>query len=60
MNADEIWQELYRLGGERFDHVTLSGGNPALLSRLGTLVDGRTDMELPLPWRPKVHAGRIG
>ena len=39
MNADEIWQELYRLGGERFDHVTLSGGNPALLSQLGTLVD---------------------
>ena len=33
MNADEIWQELYRLGGERFDHVTLSGGNPALSTR---------------------------
>lgn len=25
--------------GERFDHVTLSGGNPALLSQLGSLVD---------------------
>ncbi|MFK4165844.1 7-carboxy-7-deazaguanine synthase QueE [Paenibacillus lautus] len=39
LSADEIWQELYRLGGERFDHVTLSGGNPALLPQLGALVD---------------------
>jgi len=39
MSTDEIWQDLYRLGGERFDHVTLSGGNPALLSQLGSLVD---------------------
>lgn len=39
MSAEDVWQELYRLGGERFDHVTLSGGNPALLSQLGTLVD---------------------
>jgi 7-carboxy-7-deazaguanine synthase len=39
MSADDIWQELYRLGGERFDHVTLSGGNPALLSQLGSLVN---------------------
>ncbi|GAB6929259.1 7-carboxy-7-deazaguanine synthase QueE [Paenibacillus sp. JCM 10914] len=39
MSAQEVWQELYRLGGERFDHVTLSGGNPALLSQLGSLID---------------------
>lgn len=39
MSPDEIWGELYRLGGERFDHVTLSGGNPALLPQLGQLVD---------------------
>ena len=35
----QIWEELLRLGGDRFDHVTLSGGNPALLSQLGGLVD---------------------
>lgn len=39
MNPNEIWEELLRLGGDRFDHVTLSGGNPALLSQLGGLVD---------------------
>ncbi|WP_245640134.1 7-carboxy-7-deazaguanine synthase QueE [Paenibacillus dakarensis] len=39
MNPHEIWEELYRLGGDRFDHVTLSGGNPALLSQLGGLVN---------------------
>lgn len=39
MTPDEIWQQLLRLGGDRFDHVTLSGGNPALLSQLGALVD---------------------
>lgn len=39
MNPEEIWQELLRLGGDRFDHVTLSGGNPALLSQLSGLVD---------------------
>lgn len=39
MSPNEIWEELLRLGGDRFDHVTLSGGNPALLSQLGGLVD---------------------
>ncbi|OPA74281.1 7-carboxy-7-deazaguanine synthase QueE [Paenibacillus selenitireducens] len=39
MHADEIWNELHDIGGNRFSHVTLSGGNPALLPSLGQLVD---------------------
>nr|WP_246246143.1 7-carboxy-7-deazaguanine synthase QueE [Paenibacillus lemnae] len=39
LSPDEIWEELLSLGGERFDHVTISGGNPALLSQMGGLVD---------------------
>ncbi|WP_145020972.1 7-carboxy-7-deazaguanine synthase QueE [Paenibacillus sp. Y412MC10] len=38
MSAGDIWEELQRIGGERFCHVTLSGGNPALLPQLGSLV----------------------
>ncbi|UOY92652.1 7-carboxy-7-deazaguanine synthase QueE [Ectobacillus sp. JY-23] len=38
MSAEEIWQELQEIGGDNFSHVTLSGGNPALLKSLGTLV----------------------
>jgi 7-carboxy-7-deazaguanine synthase len=39
LTAEEILQELVSLGGDSFAHVTLSGGNPALLKQLGTLVD---------------------
>lgn len=38
MEAEEIWQELKEIGGERFSYVTLSGGNPALLPNLGELI----------------------
>lgn len=38
MTPEEIWQELYKLGGDRFSHVTISGGNPALLESVGPLV----------------------
>lgn len=38
MTPAEIWNELYRIGGDRFSHVTLSGGNPALLPQLEGLV----------------------
>ena len=38
MTAEEIWSELVRLGGNRFSHVTISGGNPALLGNLQELV----------------------
>lgn len=39
MTAEDIWERLRKLGMESFDHVTISGGNPALLSALGDLVN---------------------
>ncbi|MGN7356942.1 7-carboxy-7-deazaguanine synthase QueE [Paenibacillus sp. SAF-054] len=38
MSAEDIWNELKRLGGNRFSHVTISGGNPLLLPQLSSLV----------------------
>ncbi|MGQ3478009.1 7-carboxy-7-deazaguanine synthase QueE [Paenibacillus sp. TY11] len=38
LSATDIWQELKAIGGERFSHVTLSGGNPVLLPQLGELI----------------------
>ncbi|MFU1793083.1 7-carboxy-7-deazaguanine synthase QueE [Paenibacillus azoreducens] len=38
MDAQEIWEELKRVGGDRFSHVTISGGNPLLLPGLSPLV----------------------
>ncbi|MBM7603643.1 7-carboxy-7-deazaguanine synthase [Metabacillus crassostreae] len=38
LTADDIWSELVQLGGDRFSHVTISGGNPALLTNLVELV----------------------
>lgn len=38
MTPAEIWEELRKIGGDRFAHVTLSGGNPALLPQLEGLV----------------------
>ncbi|WNC13635.1 7-carboxy-7-deazaguanine synthase QueE [Brevibacillus brevis] len=38
MTAEEIWEELSLLGKDRFSHVTISGGNPALLESIGELV----------------------
>jgi 7-carboxy-7-deazaguanine synthase len=38
MTAEEIWSELKRLGNNGFSFVTISGGNPALLRNLDTLV----------------------
>ncbi|QAY68291.1 7-carboxy-7-deazaguanine synthase QueE [Paenibacillus protaetiae] len=38
MSAADIMAELRRVGGSRFSHVTLSGGNPLLLAALGELV----------------------
>ena len=39
MSATSILDRLKELGQNRFDHVTISGGNPALLAHVGTLVD---------------------
>lgn len=38
--AEEVMEELERIGGSSFDHVTISGGNPALLPQLGELIGG--------------------
>ncbi|TKI54014.1 7-carboxy-7-deazaguanine synthase QueE [Brevibacillus antibioticus] len=38
MSPEAIWEELTRLGGDRFSHVTISGGNPALLAGIGDLI----------------------
>lgn len=39
MTAEEIYDELYRIGGDYFNHVTISGGNPALIKGIQDLVD---------------------
>jgi 7-carboxy-7-deazaguanine synthase len=39
MDANEIWTELKTQGGDGFSFVTISGGNPALLKNLSSLVD---------------------
>lgn len=38
MSAEDIWNELKQVGGKRFSHVTISGGNPLLLPQLSSLV----------------------
>jgi 7-carboxy-7-deazaguanine synthase len=38
MTAEEVWQRLIELGGDRFNHVTISGGNPALIKALDELI----------------------
>lgn len=38
MEPQEIWSELQALGGNGFSHVTISGGNPALLKNLNGFV----------------------
>jgi 7-carboxy-7-deazaguanine synthase len=39
MDAMEIWNELTTLGGDGFSYVTISGGNPALLKNMWSLVN---------------------
>jgi 7-carboxy-7-deazaguanine synthase len=39
MTPEEIYEELLAVGGDTFDHVTISGGNPALLPHLAGLLD---------------------
>ncbi|MGM0845309.1 MAG: 7-carboxy-7-deazaguanine synthase QueE [Bacillota bacterium] len=38
LTAAEIWKELSEIGGSRFNHVTISGGNPALISAIEELL----------------------
>ncbi|WP_028591131.1 7-carboxy-7-deazaguanine synthase QueE [Paenibacillus massiliensis] len=39
LSPEEIWTELHSIGGDRFSHVTISGGNPALLPQLSGLIE---------------------
>ena len=39
MSATEIYEKLIEIGGDCFDHVTISGGNPALSKGIQYLVD---------------------
>ena len=39
MTAEEIYNQLKKIGGDRFDHVTISGGKPALIKGIQDLVD---------------------
>ncbi|WP_099157472.1 7-carboxy-7-deazaguanine synthase QueE [Virgibacillus ndiopensis] len=39
LTAEEIIIRLKETGGEQFDHVTISGGNPALLRKLDELIE---------------------
>ena len=38
MTPEDIWDELVAIGGEKFSHVTISGGNPALLKNIEFLL----------------------
>lgn len=38
MSHEEIYEQLVEIGGKAFNHVTISGGNPALLKNIGELV----------------------
>ncbi|MEH7416764.1 7-carboxy-7-deazaguanine synthase QueE [Neobacillus drentensis] len=48
MDAGEIWNELKRIGGDNFSFVTISGGNPALLKNLDTLIDILKDHQIKI------------
>ncbi|PNZ62018.1 7-carboxy-7-deazaguanine synthase QueE, partial [Staphylococcus condimenti] len=39
MTAEEIFHQLKEVGGDYFNHVTISGGNPALIKGIQELVD---------------------
>lgn len=39
MTAKEIYAKLREVGGDNFNHVTISGGNPALIKGIQELVD---------------------
>lgn len=39
MSAEEIYNKLREVGGDNFNHVTISGGNPALIKGIQDLVN---------------------
>jgi 7-carboxy-7-deazaguanine synthase len=48
MTAEEIWDELKRVGGDNFSFVTISGGNPALLKNLDVFIDLLKEKEMKI------------
>ncbi len=48
MTTSEVIEELKEIGLENFQHVTISGGNPALLRQLGELVNRLKDLQLQI------------
>ncbi|WP_176142411.1 7-carboxy-7-deazaguanine synthase QueE [Halobacillus hunanensis] len=46
LTAEEIVQQLKETGGGYFDHVTISGGNPALLKNLHELIEPLHEMNI--------------
>ena len=46
LTTEEIMKCLKEKGGDNFDHVTISGGNPALLANLNELVEALHDLEI--------------
>ncbi|WP_171038052.1 7-carboxy-7-deazaguanine synthase QueE [Aquibacillus sediminis] len=46
LTANEIIVRLKEIGGDRFDHVTISGGNPALLIHLNEVIDALHELDV--------------
>ncbi|MEW9503001.1 7-carboxy-7-deazaguanine synthase QueE [Jeotgalibacillus marinus] len=46
LTVNEIVEELHQTGDDSFSHVTISGGNPALLRHMGGLVDALHEQEI--------------
>jgi 7-carboxy-7-deazaguanine synthase len=64
MTAEEVWKNLTNIGGDTFSHITISGGNPALLPSLGPVVEFLKEKNMTLaletqgskwqPWLPSI------
>lgn len=48
MTPEEIWEQLQDTAKENFSHVTISGGNPALLKNLGAFVELLKEREVKI------------
>lgn len=60
MTAEEIYDELKRIGGDLFNHVTISGGNPALIKGIQELVDLFQDKGIFSALRHKAVISNLG
>ena len=48
LTAQDIYDRLKEIGGNQFDHVTISGGNPALIKGIQDLVDLFEEKNIPM------------